>query len=264
MNTQQRSILFRTALGIVGFVVFFLIWHLVALKYPREFLPRPLEIFRTIVSLLTSNQPDLTGYVFIEHVVSSLTRVFYGFALAAVVAVPVGLLSGWSVYVESLSKPLVELFRPIPPFAWVPFAIVFFRDPFDSVFIVYLGAFFPILLSTSAAVKTVDPILIDVAKTLGAGKWQMFRKVIFPASIPNIVTGLRIGLGVGWMSIIAAELVGVRGPGGLGFYVYNMGVTYALYKEMFAAMFLIGIISFFMVTTLFFVERWLSRWAGIR
>jgi NitT/TauT family transport system permease protein len=262
MNTQQRSIFFRAALGILAFVVFFSIWDLVALNDPRHFLPRPLEIFRTIISLLISNEPDPTGRVFIEHVVSSLTRVFYGFALAAAVAVPVGLLSGWSVYLDSLSKPLVELFRPIPPFAWVPFAIIFFRDPFDSVFIVYLGAFFPIFLSTSAAVKTVEPILIDVAKTLGAGKWQIFRKVIFPASIPQIVTGLRIGLGIGWMSIIAAELVGVR-EGGLGFYVHIMGFDYSLYKEMFAAMFLIGIISFLMITTLFYIERWLSRWAGI-
>jgi len=262
MKEQQRTLIIQLVLGVGAFIVFFLVWDWVAINDPRGFLPRPLEIFKTLIILFVSNEPDPTGHVFVEHVVASLTRVFYGFLLAAAVAIPVGLLSGWSVYADSLSKPLVELFRPIPPFAWVPFAIVFFRDPFDSVFIVYLGAFFPILLTTSAAVKTVDPLLTDVAKTLGAGKWQLFRKVIVPASLPHIVTGLRIGLGVGWMSIIAAELVGVR-EGGLGFYVHIMGLDYSRYKEMFAAMFVIGIISFAMITAVTYVERRLSKWAGI-
>jgi ABC-type nitrate/sulfonate/bicarbonate transport system permease component len=262
MNLQQRTLILRIALSILAFLVFFALWDWVSINDTRGFLPRPINIFETMISLLVNNEVDPTGHLFWDHVIASLTRVFYGFILAAAVAIPVGLLSGWSVYTDSLSKPLVELFRPIPPFAWIPFAIVFFRDPFDSVFIVYLGAFFPILLATSGAVKTVDPLLADVAKTLGAGKWLVFKKVVVPASLPHIVTGLRIGLGVGWMSIIAAELVGVR-EGGLGFYVYIMGLDYSRYTEMFAAMFVIGIISFIMITTLVYVERRLSQWAGI-
>lgn len=262
MDAKQRAFIIRLILGVLAFLVFFFLWDLVAINDPKHFLPRPLDILKTMLSLLTSNELDPTGHFFREHVAASLTRVFYGFALAAAVAIPVGLLSGWFVYVESSSRLLVELFRPIPPFAWLPFAIRFFNDPFDSIFIVSLGAFFPILLSTSAAVKTVDPLLTDVAKTLGAGRWQLFQKVIIPASLPHIVTGLRIGLGIGWMSIIAAELVGVK-EGGLGFYVHIMGLDYSLYNNMFAAMFIIGIISIIMITTLVYIERRLSRWAGI-
>jgi len=262
MRAQNRLLIIRIVLAVVALFAFFLVWDLVAVNDPRPFLPRPFDIFRTLIEIIVTNERDPTGHFFTEHIAASLTRVFYGSAIAALAAIPVGLLSGWSVYAESLSKPIVELIRPIPPFAWIPFAIIFFRDPFSSVFIVYLGAFFPILLTTSAAVKHIDPVLVDVAKTLGAGNWQVFRKVIVPASLPHIVTGLRIGLGIGWMTIIAAELVGVT-EGGLGLFIHNAFGDWAQYEKGFAGMFLIGIISFVMISSVVYIERRLSRWAGI-
>jgi len=263
MRKQHRLLIIRILLAVTALFIFFFVWDLIAVYDPRPFLPRPLDIFRKMVEIIVTNERDPTGHLFVEHVAASLTRVFYGFALAIAVAIPVGLLSGWSVFAESLSKPIVELLRPIPPFAWVPFAIIYFRDPLNSsALIVFLGAFFPILLSTSAAVKAVDSVLVDVAKTLGAGKRHLFQKVIVPASLPHIVTGLRIGLGIGWMTIIAAELVGVAG-GGLGLYIHNAFEDWAQYEEGFAGMFFIGIISFVMISTLTYIERRLSRWAGI-
>lgn len=261
MKRQTKILLIRFILGGVSLFFFFAVWWWIAVSDPRGVLPTPQEIFTTIVRILVTNERDFTGHVFSDHVASSLLRVFYGFILAAAVAIPVGLLSGWSVYAESISKPIVELLRPIPPFAWIPFAIIFFREPFDSAFIVYLGAFFPILLSTTAGVKAVDSVLIDAAKTLGAKRRQLFRKVIVPASIPHIMTGIRIGLGIGWMTIVAAELVGVKG-GGLGVYIHSMS-DIGRFDNVFAGMFLIGIIGFIMITTVSYIERRFSRWAGI-
>jgi len=254
----------KLGLSALSLFTFFLIWHLIAVADARQILPKPLDIFTTLIRIIVTNERDPTpgGHLFSEHVLASLMRVSYGFFLAALVAIPVGLLWGWSIYAESVSKPIVELLRPIPPFAWIPFAIIFFRDPFDAVFIVYLAAFFPIILSTVAGVKAVDSILIDAAKTLGAGRWHLFSKVIVPASLPHIMTGLRIGLGIGWMAIVAAELVGVR-EGGLGFYIHVMSQDYGLYENVFAGMFLIGIIGFLMVTIVTYLERRLSRWAEI-
>lgn len=261
MKRQIRILLIRFFLSGMSLFFFFVLWWWISISDPRGVLPTPQNIFTTIIHIVGTNEIDFTGHVFSDHVASSLFRVFYGFLLAAVVAIPVGLLSGWSMYAESISKPIVELLRPIPPFAWIPFAIIFFRDPFDSVFIVYLGAFFPILLSTTAGVKAVDSILIDAAKTLGAKRRQLFSKVVVPASIPHIMTGIRIGLGIGWMTIVAAELVGVKG-GGLGVYIHSMS-DIGRFENVFAGMFVIGIIGFLMITTATYVERRLSKWAGI-
>jgi len=257
----QLFLFSRILLAVVSLVSFFGLWWWIAIHDPRGVLPTPQDIFTTLARIVITNQRDLTGHVFSDHVASTLSRVFYGFSLAAVVAIPVGLLSGWSIWAESISKPIVELLRPIPPFAWIPFAIIFFREPFDSVFIVYLGAFFPILLTTIAGVKAVDSILIDAAKTLGANRGHLFSKVIVPASIPHIMTGIRIGLGVGWMTIVAAELVGVKG-GGLGVYIHTMS-DIGRFENVFAGMFIIGIIGFLMITAVTYVERRLSRWAEI-
>jgi len=261
MKRQSRILLIQFFLSGMSLFSFFVLWWWVAVSDPRGVLPTPQDIFTTIIRIASTNERDFTGHVFSDHVASSLFRVFYGFILAAAVAIPVGLLSGWSLYAESISKPIVELLRPIPPFAWIPFAIIFFRDPFDSVFIVYLGAFFPILLSTTAGVKAVDSILIDAAKTLGARRQQLYSKVVVPASVPHIMTGIRIGLGIGWMTIVAAELVGVKG-GGLGVYIHSMS-DIGRFENVFAGMFIIGIIGFLMITTATFIERRLSRWAEI-
>lgn len=260
---RKKDLYVKILFSIVSLTLFFLAWDILALNDPRSILPRPMEIFVTLFHILATNERSLAagGYSMSEHITSSLMRVFFGFFLAAAVAIPIGLLSGWSFYMESLTKPIVELLRPIPPFAWIPFAIIFFDSPFDSVFIVYLGAFFPILLTTIAGVKAVDSFLVDAAKTLGANRAQLFRKVVVPASIPQIMTGIRIGLGIGWMTLIAAELVGVKG-GGLGIYIHSMSEI-GRYEKVFAGMFLIGILGFLMVTTVSYAERWLSRWAGI-
>jgi NitT/TauT family transport system permease protein len=261
MKRKEANLHFKFILSGLSLFLFFFIWWLISVNDPRGVLPTPQSIFLTMIRVISTNERDFTGHVFSDHLASSLFRVFYGFILAFVAAIPVGLLSGWSMFAESLSKPIVELLRPIPPFAWIPFAIIFFRDPFDSVFIVFLGVFFPLLLSTTAGVKAVETILIDAAKTLGARKSQLFSKVIIPASIPHIMTGIRIGLGIGWMTIVAAELVGVKG-GGLGVYIHSMS-DIGRFDNVFAGMFIIGIIGFLMVTTVTYIERRLSRWAGI-
>jgi ABC-type nitrate/sulfonate/bicarbonate transport system permease component len=111
-----------------------------------------------------------------------------------------------------------------------------------------------------SGVKSVDSILIDASRTLGAGRLQIFGKVVIPASAPSIMTGMRIGLGVGWMAVVAAELVGVKG-GGLGIYILNMSEV-GLFGNVFAGMILIGLLGFLMVSCLSYVERRFSRWAG--
>lgn len=112
-----------------------------------------------------------------------------------------------------------------------------------------------------AGVKSIDPLLVEAAKTLGAERSGLFFKVVIPASVPNIITGIRIGMGVGWMSVIAAEMVGVKG-GGLGLFTLSMHEV-GRFDNMFAGMLLIGVIGYFMISGIVYLERWISKWMGM-
>jgi len=251
----------KPIIGVVSVLIFIFLWDLFSLIVNSSYLPSPQQTFIALTSMLIHNERDFLGLSISQHISASLVRVFYGFVLAAVIAIPLGLLSGWLWYAEAAISPIMELIRPIPPLAWIPFAIYFFKDPIGSVFIVFVGAFFPIFLSTVAAVKSIDPLLIDAAKTLGAEGLNMFRKVVIPASIPGIITGLRTGVGIAWMCVIASELVGVK-SGGLGLYIILMSEV-GRFENVFAGMIIIGALGFIMVTSIAHIERRLSTWAGM-
>jgi ABC-type nitrate/sulfonate/bicarbonate transport system permease component len=150
----------------------------------------------------------------------SLYRVAWGFLLAAAVAVPLGLAMGWSPRLRRLFSPVVELLRPVPPLAWIPISILWFGIGVRSAaFIIFLGAVFPILLNTVAGVLAVSPALVEAARTLGAREGQLLRKVLLPGALPSIFVGLRVGLGIGWMTLVAAEFTGVKSGYGLGYMI---------------------------------------------
>jgi NitT/TauT family transport system permease protein len=259
MKVGTRGKIVTFLIGTAAIFIFVLLWDVYALYLNSSYLPRPQRVFATLISILIQNEKDFSGFRISQHISASIIRVLSGFGLAAIIAIPIGLLSGWSWYIEKATSPIVEIIRPIPPLAWIPFAIYFFRDTLSSIFIVFIGAFFPILLSTVAGVKSIDTLLIDAARTLGAKRVDLFRKLIVPASIPSIMTGLRIGLGVGWMCVVAAELVGVEG-GGLGVYIILMS-NVGRFENVFAGMILIGVLGFIMVSSMTYVERRLFRWA---
>jgi NitT/TauT family transport system permease protein/taurine transport system permease protein len=151
------------------------------------------------------------------HLLDSLRREFVAF-LVSLSAVPLGIAMGWWRRVYDQVNPVMELLRPIPPLAWIPLSILWFGiGDEQNEFIIFLGMFFPILVNTLMGVRNVDPNLIRASRTLGARQWDVLRRVIFPATLPQLLTGIRIGLGVGWMALVAAELVGANS--GLGFMI---------------------------------------------
>jgi ABC-type nitrate/sulfonate/bicarbonate transport system permease component len=173
--------------------------------------PTPRHVVRTMAHLMA------TGDLFI-HIGSSLRRVCIGYSMAALMAIPLGIAIGWWNRVESLVDPLVNAVRPIPPLAWIPISILWFGiGDTQNAFIIWLCAFFPILLNTTAGVKAIDPLHVRAALCLGATRMALFRRVILNGALPSIITGLRIGLGIGWMGLVAAELVAA--PSGLGYLI---------------------------------------------
>jgi ABC-type nitrate/sulfonate/bicarbonate transport system permease component len=183
-----------------------------------------------------------------------------GFALAALVAVPLGLSLGWWRRWRRIVSPLLEVIRPIPPLAWIPIAILWFGIGIQSAaFIIFLGAFFPILLNTVSGVLSINPTLIEAARTLQAKERDIFLKVLWPGAIPSIFVGLRIGMGIGWMTLVAAEFTGVREGYGLGYMIMTARDIQRA-DEIVAGMLIIGLIGMLIDWVIRIIERRIVRW----
>ncbi|MGC8660853.1 MAG: ABC transporter permease [Desulfomonilaceae bacterium] len=207
------------------------------------FLPSPSEILSGFWALLTVGMPP--GHLLYYHVIYSLYRVTLGFSVACALAIPLGLLMGWFPRLHGCLSPIIEIIRPIPPLAWIPIAIVWLGIGISSAaFIIFLGAFFPILLNTVSGVASINPILIDAIRTLNATQRDIFFKVLVPGSLPSIFVGMRVGMGVAWMTLVAAEFTGVKEGYGLGFMIMTARDIQRP-DEILAGMFVIGIIGFF-------------------
>lgn len=179
-------------------------------KTTRTLLPPPQDVVTAAWELAVS------GELWI-HLRDSLKREFVAF-LWATLSIPLGIAMGWWKAVEAQVDPLVEILRPVPPLAWIPLSILWFGvGDTQNQFIIFLGCFFPILLNTIAGVKGVEPNLVRAARCLGASEGRILWRVVLRAALPQIITGIRVGLGVGWMALVAAELVGANS--GLGFLI---------------------------------------------
>lgn len=199
---------------VYAFLGIVIVWQLVVVFSGAHvaILPPPLLAAETFVELVVS------GELF-HHIGASLRRVLAAWVIASVIAVPLGLAMGRSRAFERIVDPVVELFRPISPLAWIPLAILWFGiGEAGKVFIIFIATFFPIVLNTVAGVKGVDPVLIRAGQVLGCNDdATLFRKVILPAALPSIIVGFRISFGTGWAAIIAAELVAAQS--GLGYMI---------------------------------------------
>ena len=199
-------------LGLLAAVV--LLWWLGSTylldKTTRALLPPPQDVAIAAWELARSGE-------LWKHLKDSLKRELVAF-LWATLSIPLGIAMGWWKAVEDQVDPIVEVLRPVPPLAWIPLSILWFGvGDTQNQFIIFLGCFFPILLNTIAGVKGVEPNLVRAARCLGASEGGILWRVVLRASLPQIITGIRVGLGVGWMALVAAELVGANS--GLGFLI---------------------------------------------
>jgi ABC-type nitrate/sulfonate/bicarbonate transport system permease component len=202
---------------------------------------------------------DSEGTFLSEHIIASVNRVTLGFLLAAITAIPLGIVIGRYRLVDSVLGPVVEAMRPIPPIAWIPLSLLMFPGNVigSQAFIIWVGAFFPILINTTTGVKRTEPVHIDAAKTLGANERQILGKIVLPSAAPEIFAGLRIGFGIGWMCLVAAEML--RGRVGLGYLIWTywaVGRT----AEVITGMLLIGLIGFLITFAFLLIEKYLLRW----
>ena len=243
-------------LGAVAVLVALVIWQFVAaviIRYPF-ILPAPTDVFATFVSLLQD------GDIFLD-IETSLIHFAIGIGLALLVGIPIGIIMGWSRWIESLIDPLIELLRPVPPLAWIPFAIIWFGlTSFSAGFIIFVGAVFPIIINTYSGFRGVPRVFVEAGKMLGCTKtWNQVRYIAFPAALPSVAAGIRIATGVGWMCLVAAELFGVSNYG-LG---QKLWFFYSLHQmdSVVVYMILLGLIGLaFDMIFRYYVDRHLLKW----
>lgn len=250
----------RRYLWVISPILLLVIWEILAIAINNEFiLPTPASVFAVLVRPFE----DILGSgSLVENSMASITRVISGFLVGAAAAIPLGILMGKFGLIDDLIDPVIQIFRPVPPIAWIPLALAWFKIGFTSiVFIIFIGAFFPILINTIDGVRRVNRTWIENAYIFGATELQSLVKVVLPAAAPTIWTGLRVGFGIAWMSVVAAEML----PGttsGLGYliiYAYNFGQM----QVTIAGMIVIGLIGLCVDAVLRNIERKKFRWQGL-
>jgi NitT/TauT family transport system permease protein len=191
MKRRLRSVL----IIFVSLTIFVIIWWALSAYFDLMYFPPPDEVFAAFFDSFVTPDPNL-GITMGQNIEASFARFIEGFALAFVIAIPLGLLMGFIPKIDTFAKPIVELIRPIPPIAWVPFFFVAFGSFWNPVLTVFIGVFFPLLTNVVLGVKSVDPSLLDAARTQGAGRLTLFSKVILPFSVPYLMTGVTIEWGL--------------------------------------------------------------------
>lgn len=245
-------------LGLLSIALFIALWHVLTVNrinlYVRFMnVPSP-------EAVLASAEEAFKSGRFFDHILISCRRILLGFSLATLVAVPLGLLMGRYRLLREFVFPVSEVLRPIPAIAWVPMSIMLWPTNEESiVFITFLGSFFPILINTLHGMASVDEVLVRAARCLGAREAATFREVYFPAALPQIFTGLTVGMGVAWVSLIAAEMI--SGQFGIGYFTWE---SYSLvqYSDIALGMICIGVLGLASSLAIRAVGRLVTPWAS--
>lgn len=246
--------------SVSGLALFFGLWQgLVVSGLVSNFvLPSPITVIDRFITLM--GRP-FAGFLLWEHALSSLGRFMGGYLLAIAIGVPLGLMMGRFRLLDEIVSPLFEAYRYVAPLAWVPFAALWFGTGIGGpIMVIFTGAFAPCLVNAYRGAKLVDMHLIEAAQTLGASEFRIAREVLLPGSLPSIVAGLRISAGLGWQSLIGAELIVVSS--GIG-YVMTQGQMNLSPETVITAMLVIGLIGLMLDVILRGLEtRVRSKWEG--
>ena len=249
----------RIAYGLLSVFSLLLIWWLVTAiqLVPRLFLPAPAEVWHKFYLLSTKGFMDATLW---QHLFASLMRIIVALVVAVVVGISLGIWMGSSPVVKGLLDPVVEIYRPIPPLAYLPLLVIWFGiGEFTKIFLIFLAILAPIVIATAHGIASVGQSRQRAALSLGASPSQLLWHITVPAALPNILTGVRIGLGAGWSTLVAAELVAATR--GLGFIVQS-AAQFLVTDVVVLGIMVIAVIAFALEVGLRKVQKYLTPWYG--
>ncbi len=237
----------------VGFALFLALWGLLASKRPE--LPGPASTWEAAVKLFSDpfyrNGPNDQGIFW--NILNSLKRVGMGFGMAAVIGIPAGFALGRSAVLERMVSPVIGLLRPVSPLAWLPIGLLVFKAAQPAaIWVIFISSIWPMILNTSAGVRLVPQDYLNVGRVLNLSEFEIARKIIFPAVLPHILTGVRLSIGVAWLVIVASEML--TGGVGIGFWVWdewnNLNVEHII-----IAIFIVGTVGLVLEQGLMLLAR---------
>ncbi len=232
-------------------------WWIIVVQTESAIFPTPLQVVTGAWELVED------GTLF-DHIGASLFRVATGFLLAVCFAIPLGLWMGWVRGAYSTLNPLFQMLRPISPIAWIPLAILWFGvGDLSPIFLIFLSSVFPMIVQTVSGVHTIERRYLWAAANFGVSRYTLFRRVVIPAVLPQVIVGMRIGLGVAWLVVVAAEMISLRS--GLGYMIMDSRNAGNRYDLVIAGMIIIGVIGLLLDGAMRLLERLKSvRWRYVR
>ncbi len=241
LMAQRRAVLLKILAPIAGFALFALIWQLIAQTSGQ--IPTPAKVWDAAVVIYSdpfySKGPNDQGIGW--NILASLKRVAAGFGLAAAIGIPLGFMIGRFRFLDDMTNPIISLLRPVSPLAWLPIGLLVFKaaNP-AAIWTIFICSVWPMIINTAVGVRQIPQDYMNVAKVLNLSEWKVFTKILFPAVLPYVLTGVRLSIGVAWLVIVAAEML--TGGVGIGFWVWdewnNLNVQHII-----IAIFTIGIVG---------------------
>jgi nitrate/nitrite transport system permease protein len=248
-----RPILLAVLPPVLGFALFVAVWALIAQTSPQ--LPSPVKVWHSAVELFGKpfyrNGPNDQGIGW--NILNSLGRVGVGFGLAAAVGIPLGFALGRFRFLNAMAAPVISLLRPVSPLAWLPIGLLVFKaaNP-AAVWVIFISSIWPMIINTAVGVQRVPQDYLNVARVLNLSEWKVLTKILFPATLPYMLTGVRLAIGVAWLVIVAAEML--TGGVGIGFWVWdewnNLNVEHII-----VAIFVVGIVGLLLEQLLLLIAR---------
>jgi nitrate/nitrite transport system permease protein len=237
LKTLLSIVYFVAGLALVGGI-----WELIS-YYTKNEIPNPRMTWITFKEVMQNpwqNEPDIKGIG--TKLLSSLRRVGIGFGLGSLIAIPLGLLMGSSKTLMAIINPVVQILRPVSPLAWFPLGLAIFKDsPAASIFMIFICSLWPTVINTAFGVSAIPQDHKNVGKAFGFSRWKYLTKIMIPFTLPHILTGLRLAIGVAWMVIVAGEML--SGGMGLGYFVWEEGFNGGNVGKIIVAIIIIGIVG---------------------
>ena len=241
----------HVGLPLITGVFVLLLWYAAVRFSGTKIFPSPLDVGRAISQLAEKS-------LLWRYIADSLGRVAFGYTLALLLGVPIGILLGWYPIAGSAVNPVIQILRPISPLAWMPLAVIWFGvSNVAPIFLIFLASFFPIVVAAANGVRTVPPMFLQAGKNFGLSAPQLMIRVVIPAVLPRIAIGLRVAFGVAWVVLVAAEMIAV--DSGLGYLIIDARNAGKRYDLVVAGMLIIGILGLFLDELFRRGEQWASE-----
>ena len=241
VQAQRRALALKLIAPITGFALFVLLWQIIAQSNAQ--IPAPAKVWDAALTIYGDpfyrKGPNDQGIGW--NILASLQRVGVGFGLAALIGIPLGFMIGRFTFLNDMANPVISLLRPVSPLAWLPIGLLVFKaaNP-AAIWTIFICSLWPMIINTAAGVRQIPQDYLNVAKVLNLSEWKIFTKILFPAVLPFVLTGVRLSIGVAWLVIVAAEML--TGGVGIGFWVWdewnNLNVQHII-----IAIFTVGIVG---------------------